>query len=324
MLEDNDQIYDNSLSPAEVKTALTNATRRAGSYTRVVEEDGCAIYATLDYVVHRSLECLNKAIDKKLATEKSKYQNQLDIYNTLTLCKNLGVFNNISKLTADQLVNEIVSKTSCAKEVAEEIIKKPISYLTKSHDKEIQDLQNKLNEIQNHDRTKYLVQLYKDFRKVVLPIYESRMHSVTPDMMITNPCIKLDQDLIRVTDGDGIPFENEVYFVTDAGAIYRRALSTTVASTVSVQTIDPTEKVVGVVTDKSKYIKICTEFEHVKGYHGEVIVQVSDLTYDKKHINFRDESNERISKVEGLSRLSDKEKSKLKGTRIARTTWVKD
>lgn len=318
------EIYDSSVDPIQFKKELIKATSRSGSYTRIMEEDGCAVYASLNYVVSKSLGYLNKVLDKKFATESSKYQKQLDLYIALDACKSAGIFDkSLTQMTSAQLVNLIISTAKCSDEIAQEIIKKPISYLTKSHDKEKQDLVNKMNEISTHDRKKYLIQLYRDFRKAVLPIYESKLHSITSKMMISNPCIKIENDKIRITDGDGIPFENEVYFVSDAGIIYQRPLSAIAAAEVTVQTLDPNEKIIGAASDKDKYIKIYTEFND-QSAHGETIVAINDITYDKAHINFREDLEERIVRVEGLTDLAKDDEYKVKGIRIARTNWVKN
>ena len=316
------EIYDTTaVSPADLKEALVCATRRSGTYNRVVEEDGNAVYARLDYVVQKSLECLNKAIDKKINTELDKSRHQLELYTVLSLCKSSGVFDNITTMSSDQLVDLIMRTSGCSKETASEIIKKPISYLTRSHSDEETSLKSQIEELENHDRTKYLVKLYKDFRRAVLPVYESKKHTITKDMVITNPCIKFNSpEDIRVTDGDGLEFNNQVYFVSDNGSIYVRPVSTTATSSLIVETKG--DVVVGVGTDKGKYLEITTEFNY-DGWEGKSIIQLEDIQYDKRFINLREDEGEHIVDIKTIDEVPKQYKSAIKGSRVSKTTYFK-
>lgn len=319
------EIYDPSITSAELKQELINASVRSGSYSRILEEDGCAVYSSLDYVVKHSLLCLNKAIDKKFQKELSRNQDLLALYTALNVCKQNRVFDAATQMDQEQLVDLIIKTSNCTSEIAWEITKKPISYLTRSHDKEMVDIQNTISDIENHDRKKYLLGLYKDFRKAILPFYEEKKHSITRDMIISDPRIKfISADDIQVTDGDGLEFENEVYFIGDQGSIYKRSISPTAATTLTIETFGD-EKIVGVVTDKSKYIDVMTKF-NFDGWSGRTIIPISEISYDKKYINLRteDDQGERIDSVTGLSRLSKENDSYVRGSRLSKTTWVKD
>lgn len=319
------EIYDPSITSAELKQELINASVRSGSYSRILEEDGCAVYSSLDYVVKHSLLCLNKAIDKKFQKELSRNQDLLALYTALNVCKQNRVFDAATQMDQEQLVDLIIKTSNCTSEIAWEITKKPISYLTRSHDKEMVDIQNTISDIENHDRKKYLLGLYKDFRKAILPFYEEKKHSITRDMIISDPRIKfISADDIQVTDGDGLEFENEVYFIGDQGSIYKRSISPTAATTLTIETFGD-EKIVGVVTDKSKYIDVTTKFTF-DGWSGRTIIPISEISYDKKYINLRteDDQGEKIVSVTGLSRLSKENDSYVRGSRLSKTTWVKD
>lgn len=319
------EIYDPLITSAELKQELINASVRSGSYSRILEEDGCAVYSSLDYVVKHSLLCLNKAIDKKFQKELSRNQDLLALYTALNVCKQNRVFDAATQMDQEQLVDLIIKTSNCTSEIAWEITKKPISYLTRSHDKEMVDIQNTISDIENHDRKKYLLGLYKDFRKAILPFYEEKKHSITRDMIISDPRIKfISADDIQVTDGDGLEFENEVYFIGDQGSIYKRSISPTAATTLTIETFGD-EKIVGVVTDKSKYIDVTTKFTF-DGWSGRTIIPISEISYDKKYINLRteDDQGEKIVSVTGLSRLSKENDSYVRGSRLSKTTWVKD
>lgn len=314
------EIYDDKVSPEKFKECLIWATKSNTTFNRVMEEDGSAVYANLNYVVERSLNCLNRAIDKKINSELSRSRESLELYRILVKCKELGVFNDIVKMTSEELVNKIVVSTDCSLEIAHEIVKKPISYLTRSHDKEIEGLENQIEELQNHDRTKYLLKLYKEFRKAVLPIYESKKHSISKSDIIENPCIKLENGVVKVTDGDGIPFKNTVYFVTDQGYVYKRSVSALSSAEFVVDTCH-NDKVIGFVTDYNNYLIVETKFSY-SGWKGQSVFELSSISKDKRLINLREEDNEEVVEVSGVTDISDELKGRLK-TRLGKSSFVK-
>lgn len=314
------EIYDNSITPEYLRENLEWATRCNTTFTRVVEENGTAVYSGFDYVITQSLKCLNKAIDNKITAELTKSKSQLALYDILNICKQNKVFDNIVNMSTDELVNLIVAKSNCTEDQARDIVKKPISYLTRSHTSEEDSLRSQINELESHDRKKYLIGLYKEFRKAVLPVYESRKHTITRNDLITNPCVKLENNLIKVTDGDGDHFNSTIYLVGSSGYVYKRTISSSVVSEVPLD-ID-NDKIVGIVTDESKYLSIYTRFNY-KGWFGAVIIDLSTITYDKKVINFRGDEGEYISSIEGSIKLSKKYGSALK-SKLSKSTYFKD
>ena len=312
------EVVDKSISPEKFKEALQDATRRSGTYTRVVEEDGNAVYASLEYVVQKSLEFLNITIDRMIASQLDSLQKQLDLYTALNICKDKKVFRNASSMTAEKLIDLIIKTSGCTLVIAQDIIKKPISYLTQSHDAESQRLKDALDELRNHDRKKFLIALYKDFRKLVLPIYESRKHTVTSTMTVSNPCIKYNNpEDIQVTDGSGIDFDNTAYFVSDAGYIYKRAVSSNALSPVLITTSE-NDRIVGLGTDKYQYIEILTEHTSNPRSEGVSIYDISVIDKDKKYINLADD--EAIREVRVLLGLNKNQEKFLKGNKLSRTT----
>lgn len=314
------EIYDSSIIPEMLKENLEWATRGNTTFNRVLEEDGNAVYSSFDYTIKKSLECLNKAIDKKIKIELDKNRKQLKLYEVLKLCKEKGVFKKVTEMTSEELVDLILRTTGCPEEIAREVIKRPISYLTKSHTSEEDSLKSQISELENHDRKKYLISLYKELRKAVLPIFEEKKHTMSKGDLISSPCIKLDGDLAQVTDGDGMPFKSTVYFVSDAGYVYPRTISSLTKSEFIVET-SHNDKIVGFVTDDSNYLSIYTRFNY-RGWFGAVILDLSTITYDKKVINFREDEGEYISSLEGSSKLSKKYGSALK-SKLSKSTYFK-
>lgn len=317
------EIYDSTLDPDKVKKVIEDATSRTTSYTQVLEEDGNAVYSKLSYIVKKSLECLNKAIDNKINKELDESKKKLEIYQVLDTCKAAGTFKNITSLNTEQLIDAIMTASGCSAEVAQDVVKKPITYLTRSHDTEAKSIEDYIRELETHNRKKYLISLYKEIRRMVLPIYEERKHSIMKSQVMSNPCIKFESpDDIYVKDGDGEPFNNTVYFVSDDGSIYPRSPSTVASTSLIVDTLSG-DKLIGFVTDNYKYIKITTKFSSYTEWIGEAIFETESLTIDKSMLTLREEEGEEIIKIEGISRLSKSDKGSLKGSRKTKTVYVK-
>lgn len=311
------EIYDESITADQFKKVLAKATQKTGSFSRVLVEDGNAVYSSLDYIIKTSLAYLNKAIDKKIESELISCNKQINFYEVLNLCKKKKVFDNITKMTKEELLKLIEKTSGCSSELSRLIIQKPISYLTTSHEKELLDLQKQLEELENHNRKEYLIKIYKSFRKLVLPIYEEKKHSITKDMFIENPCIKHINDCdFEITDGDGSPFTSLAYFISSTGNIYTRALNSLVSSSITLDIDNDT--IVGFATDNSNYIEINTDIEYKHKTHGRSIIQISNIKQDKNYINLRE--NETISSVKPLTRLSKVQEKYLKGFKSAKTT----
>lgn len=316
------EIYDSSVDPVKFKDHLIWASRGNSSFTRVVEEDGKAVYSSLSHVIEKSLEYLNKVINKKISTELDRSKYQLSIYEVLELCKTKDVFKDIASITVDELVNNIVLTSGCEVEVAKEIVKKPISYLTRSHNSEINSLKTQIEDLENHDRKKYLISLYKELRKAVLPRYEELKHSVSGDEVISDPRIKdMGDGTYQVTDGDGEEFDSTIYFVSDKGYVYRRSVSSLVKTDVFVDT-ENDDKIIGFVTDKYKYLFLLTEFPY-SNWEGRLIFSMDDLSRDRKIINLREgKDEEKIVKVEGLNTITSEDESAVK-SRVSRSVYFK-
>lgn len=317
------EIYDSSVNVEEFKENLKWATRSNKTFTRVVEKDGSAIYSRFEYVVKESLVCLNRAIDRMIETSLIKNKKQLELYEVLRRCKEIRVFKDITEMSSEELVNLIVRTTDCSEEVAYEVIKRPISYLTRSHNKEEEDLRSQIEVMENHDRKKYLVKLYKDFRKMIMPIYESKKHSISQSELMSNPCVSISDDgVVDVKDGVGNPFDSAVYFISDAGAVYRRNLGVIGESSIVVET-SHNDQIKGVVTDKYPYIEITTKFTKYPGWLGKLIIDISTIKYDKVVLNFRTEEGEYISSVKGLTKVPKNLKGAVK-SKLSKSMYVEE
>lgn len=306
------EIYDKSVTIKDLKEWLEWATYNNTRFRRILEEDGCAIHSNFDYSVKKSLECLNKSIDKKNTSDLKRYSYSLKLYEVLELCKSLGIFKDVSSITTEELVMNIIKASSCDEEIARDIVKKPISYLTRSHLSEMDDLKKKISDIETHDRKKYLISLYKELRKAVLPHYESFKHSVTKDSMLSDPRVTFDSGKIFVTDGKGEEFTSRVYSITKDGRVIVHSIGASTAC--EIDTLG--EEIIGIVTDKYPYLCVYSDFDGYPKNEGRLSVDLSKIWSGKKVINLRD--YEVLREVKGFNEDPGYTKSK-----VSKTDWCK-
>lgn len=281
------------VSVENVLSWLTNHTRNTGSYCRtMVDENKSAVYCTLSYVVNESLKTLNKAIDKMIKVESDKIRRKLDLYIALEKAKELHLFDGISKKSTDQVVNDIVSHKICDEVLAREIVKKPISYLTRDHNGEMDELREQLKWYENHNRTEYLINLYDEFKELIKDDFYSKSHSILVTEFLKRPMIRLSKpDELEVYEGkgkrSGIELSGLCFLVRSDGFIQPMYVESRAYKRIPLD-----HEFIGIITGSYKYIELQTKSDK-KG----ISVLSDDIKYAKHLINLED--NEEVVKVLG-------------------------
>lgn len=271
------EVVDSSVDIAKFRRDLENATTKSNTFRRLMVDHDTAVYSSLDYVVSKSLWGLNRAIDKKNEYEKSKYTYSIELLKSLAKAKELGLFEGLGKVSKDELIGRLVAN-DIREEVAKDIVSKPISYLTNSHDGEIEWYLSKVSEIENHNRKEYLVSLYLELKDMLTDYYESRPHSILESQVLTNPKVRLinPHEYEIGSFRRGVKFTDSVYLIGKDGGLYKRAISSVAKSVMSTNT---EEDIVAIVTDNCRYIEIQTN--DGKG----VAFDTQSYKYDKKVVN---------------------------------------
>lgn len=287
------EVIDKSVDIDEFKKYLEKAVRKKVSFNRLMTKDNVSIYCNLMYVIKNSLKALNEAIDLKFDTEKKNLINRSRLLLALKYYKsNTSVFEDLSNKSSDELVSEMMTYSSKAKELnidnelCYEILKKPISYLTRDHDNELKDIDNKLSEIENHNRDEYLIDLYTKLKDMVYDLYNSRKHTITQSSIISNPRARLENNgnecnLIVKGSGRGVKFNNAVFLIGESSTIYKKIVSASSESSISLADIN--DNIIAVCSDRDAYIElICND-------NTRLVFDTSSYKYDKKIINLYDE-----------------------------------
>jgi|GEM_PF-5483032 len=285
------EIMDSSVDSVKFKTDLENATYKRSSFNRVFDVSGKSVYCTLNYSIQEQMKVLNEAIDRKISSEISYNEKKRLVLEGLLFFKSKGIFKNITSKTSEEIISEMLSYGIYSEEVCKEIIGKPISHLTKSYDKEIDSLDSIINDLKNHNRTEYLVDLYTKLRSMIVEYLNGRKSSILESQMLNNPRAKLiwedESQKIQISDkGRGIKFDNFLFLVSESGAVYKRSISAMSRESVN---IDIEENIVGIVSDRDSFI--CMDVSDGYG----VVFSSSNYKYDKKWANLNED--QKITKV---------------------------
>lgn len=290
------EIMDYTVDPVKFKQDLQDATWKRSTFSRVFDVSGKSIYCTLNYTIEKQMRALNEAIDRKITSEISYYESKKFILEGLRFFKNKGVFDKLTLKTEDEVIKDMLKFNEYPEDICREIIKKPISYLTRSHDEEIDDINSSIEELKNHDRKAYLISLYEELRDMILEYMKERHSSILESQMLSNPKARLIRDedgsqKIQISDkGRGIKFSNFLYLVSESGVVYKRSIS---AMSRQLVNIDIEEDIVGIVSDNDSFI--CMNISDKYG----VVFGASNYKYDKKWANLSED--QKITRVIGYS-----------------------
>lgn len=295
------EIIDKSINPIDFKRDLEKAVKKKISFNRLMTKDGVSLFCNLNYVIKNNLKVLNEAIDLKFATEKQILLDRSRLLLALTYFKNnTEIFNNLTHRSSDDIVKDMMSfkipDITLDEELCYSILKKPISYLTRDHDNEINDINTKLSEINNHDRKAYLIGLYTQLREMIQDLYNSRKHTITRSSMISSPRARIEivdgvQHLVVKGEGRGTKFDNIVYLIGKSSTIYKKMVSATSESSIELSDID--DDIVAVCSDRDDYIELICNDE------TGLVFDMSMYKYDKKIINLYD--GQFVKKVDGYT-----------------------
>jgi len=141
-------------------------------YKFIFSDGGYAVYASFKDVVKVNLEYLLKCVKKKIQENLCNINNRLFVLNVIELIKKDGI-KKLTSLSNEDAEKYLVTKYKTTLEIAKVVLSKPISYLTKEHEKEIENLNQEKECLLNTDEYDYLLALYEDVLSVVKKLYKN-------------------------------------------------------------------------------------------------------------------------------------------------------
>lgn len=125
---------------------------------------------SFDLVVKSNLNYLIETHTNRLIHQISDNREKLEVLQIIEKLKKTNNWKSIFDLTYDDACTFLVKTFTCSMNVAQAVLRKPISYLTKEHHQEIIDLQNIITDLENDqsDIFEMLTKKYKSMKQRVL------------------------------------------------------------------------------------------------------------------------------------------------------------
>ena len=120
-------------------------------------------------VVKANLQYLIDTHKNRLNHQISELKNKLRVLEIIEAMKQSGNIKQLVEFSFDEAIKYITEKYQTTKDIASKVLQKPISYLTKEHLKEIEDLENDIKLLEEDDRDIYefLIKKYKNLKKLI-------------------------------------------------------------------------------------------------------------------------------------------------------------
>jgi topoisomerase-4 subunit A len=137
------------------------------------DQDHIYVPCSFDLVVKSNLNYLIETHTNRLTHQIADNREKLLVLQIIESLKKTNNWKDIFDLSYDDAVKFIASHfKACTEEIAKEVLRKPMSYLTKAHDQEITDLQNIISELENDqsDIFEMLTKKYKTLKTKVLKV----------------------------------------------------------------------------------------------------------------------------------------------------------
>jgi topoisomerase-4 subunit A len=134
------------------------------------DQDHIYVPCSFDLVVKSNLEYLIQTHSNRLAHQIKDNQQKLEVLQIIEKLKKTNNWKDIFDLSYDDACKYLEKTFKCTTEVAQAVLRKPISYLTKEHKQEIIDLQTTISELENDqsDIFEVLSKKYKALKQRVL------------------------------------------------------------------------------------------------------------------------------------------------------------
>ena len=120
-------------------------------------------------VVKANLGYVIETHKNRIAHELGDLRLKLRVLEIIEAMKKSGNIKKLVDFSFDEAITYITTTYQTTKDIASKVLQKPISYLTKEHLREIEDLQNDIKLLEEDDRDIYefLIKKYKNLKKLI-------------------------------------------------------------------------------------------------------------------------------------------------------------
>lgn len=167
-----------SVDMKNIEAKAMNALTISESYKFIFSDSGRASICSFNDVVRKNLEYTVWCCSRKLDDDINKLSRQVRILSIIENMKRDGLVSKISSMSLDEAVDMIAKKYSEDRElVLSAFQKRSISYLTREHKQEIDDLNARMQELLKYRENPrdYLRMLYKDLVPKVKSVISNKV-----------------------------------------------------------------------------------------------------------------------------------------------------
>lgn len=134
------------------------------------DQDHIYVPCSFDLVVKSNLSYLIETHTNRLIHQIRDNKEKLEVLQIIEKLKKTNNWKAIFDLTYDDACSWLQTQFKCSQETSAAVLRKPISYLTKEHQQEINDLLNVISELENDqsDIFEMLTKKYKAIKQKVL------------------------------------------------------------------------------------------------------------------------------------------------------------
>lgn len=166
-----EKVYRKQCDMKELYNRLYKKLQTTETYNLAFfDKDHIYVPCSFDKVVKSNLQYLIDTHHNRLTHQLSDNINRLQVLEIIEKLKKTNNWKDMFDLSFKDAVKYLMNTFTCEQNIAEEVFKKPISYLTRGHEKEIEDLKNIIKELNNDKSDIYemLLKKYKTLKPKIL------------------------------------------------------------------------------------------------------------------------------------------------------------
>lgn len=167
-----EKVHRKQCNMKEVYEKLYKKLQGSSSYNFMFFRGTKIIKCGFDYSVTESLKYVINTYQNKLVKELEILKNKLIVLEVIEQIKKDGNIKNLTLLNLDQAVTYVSDRYSVDIEVAKQVLNKPISYLTKEHQEEIDNYRKSIKENEENIENiyEYMIGKYKELKSKIKKI----------------------------------------------------------------------------------------------------------------------------------------------------------
>lgn len=161
-----EKVYKKQCNMQELYKRLYTKLQTTESYNMAFfDQKHIYVPASFHSVVKANLQYLINTHNTRLVKQIKEHEDRLEVLQIIEMLKKTNNWKDIFDLSYEAAIKYLVTTFSCAEDVAQNVLKKPISYLTKEHTSEITELVDAIDALKT-DKADIFEMLIKKYRVV--------------------------------------------------------------------------------------------------------------------------------------------------------------